>query len=115
MTHMTDDLLDTRTLALWESVVIQRTGITIPVDTGLMTNSVQLIRRYSRLDMSSRQIQDFSCELPSAQSIVAKPDGGLLTRQTFLMPSISSFVRIFTLLSLTASHWENPCAIHQLE
>jgi hypothetical protein len=108
MTHMTDDLVHTRTNTLWESIVIQRTRIRIPINTSLMTDCVELVRSDSRFDMSSRQVQNLPSELYISSCLVSIMRTERLTLQTFLIPSISSFVKILTLLSLTASHWENP-------
>lgn len=67
-THMTNDLIDTRTHALWESVIVQWTGIRIPIHTCLMTDSVQLVCRDTGFNVGSCQIEDFSCELSSVIS-----------------------------------------------
>jgi hypothetical protein len=68
MTHMTNNLIDTRTHALWESVIIQGTGIRIPLHTCLMTDRVQLVCRNTRFNVGSCQIKDFPCELTSVIS-----------------------------------------------
>ena len=49
-THMANDFIDTRTNALRESHIVQRTRIRISVDARLMADCVELIRRDSRLD-----------------------------------------------------------------
>ena len=99
---MTNNLVHTCTNTLWESIVVQWTGIRIPINTSLMTDCIKLIGRNSRFDMSSRQVQDLSCEL--FHQLVHQDQRNRHTLQTFLIPSISSLVKILTLLSLTASH-----------
>ena len=47
---MTNDFIDTRTNALRESRIVQRTWIGISIDASLMTDCVELVRRDPRLD-----------------------------------------------------------------
>lgn len=55
-THMTNDLVDTRTDTLWETAVIERTRVRIPIQTCLMTDCIQLIGRYSRFDVGCHEV-----------------------------------------------------------
>jgi len=102
---MTDNLVDTGTDTLWEVVVIQGTRIRIPINTCLMTNRIKFIRSDSRFDMSSRQIKNLPRKLSLASSFLPRKGH---TLQTFLIPSISSLVRILTAFSRTDSHWDHP-------
>jgi len=60
---MTNDLIDTCTDALRELHIIERTRVGISVDTRLVTDGVQLLRRYPGFDMGCRDIEDFTGQL----------------------------------------------------
>ena len=63
---MTDDLVDTRAHAFWETAIVEGRRIGIPLDTFFMTYPVQLVGCYSRSDVRSRRLEDFPCQLLSA-------------------------------------------------
>ena len=121
---MTDNLVDTRAHAFWESAIVERRRIGIPLDALFMTYPVQFIGCHSRSDVRSRRLEDFPCQLLSANFQVCyttekavssqrRRRAARRTLQTFFMPSISSLVRIFTAFSRTISIADCPCAARQ--
>lgn len=60
---MANDLIDTCTYTLRELDVVERTGVGVSVDTGLMANSIELIGGNTGFDVGGDEVENFSSKL----------------------------------------------------
>lgn len=60
---MANDLIDTCTYTLRELDVVERTGVGVSVDTGLMANSIELIGGNTGFDVGGDEVQNFPSKL----------------------------------------------------
>ena len=102
-----DDLVDGRADRLGELCVVEGRGVAVALDAGLVADTVELVGGDADADMGRDEVEHLAGELDSQQS----PEPVVvLTRQTFLMASISSLLQILTPRSRTASQADMPCA-----
>lgn len=103
-----NDFVNTCTYTLGELDVVERTGIGISVDTGLMANGIEFIGRDTGFDVGGYEIEHFPSKLCLKVRNACRGRHQRRTRQTFRIPSISSLFKILGFLSLTASHADIP-------
>lgn len=60
---MANDFVDTCTYALGELDVVERTGVGVSVNTGLMANCIELIGGDTGFDVGGDEVQDFPSKL----------------------------------------------------
>lgn len=60
---MANDFVDTCTYTLGELDVVQRTGVGVSLDTGLMANGIEFIGRDTGFDVGGYEIENFPSKL----------------------------------------------------
>lgn len=60
---MANDFVDTCAYTLGELDVVERTGIGVSVDTGLMANGIEFVGRNTGFDVGGDEIENFPSKL----------------------------------------------------
>jgi hypothetical protein len=63
VTYVANNFVDARTHTLWELDIVEGRWVRVTLDTSIVANLIEFIRRDSRSDVARRQVQDFACKL----------------------------------------------------